>query len=237
MTALLERWDTTADPRALFAHRWELACEHIADAAQRGMFHDSDWTLTLLDLVVDFYFITVEPEGDDLALVSADAWKAAHEYARTGGHDPRLAALLGFNALICNDLPQAIGDLLATEWPSPQELVEERHRDLDVLFELIASSMRADGCVARAWFGDIWPQALSIATAPDDCWRDLIRDDIELTALRRAHLIACDIGGGDQLLALSERELDRVFPVRHEPPACRVSARVPSWGVPAAASS
>lgn len=237
MTALLERWDTSAEPRADFAHRWAIACDYIADAAQRNQFRDSDWVLTLLDLLVDFYFITVEPEGDDLALVTADAWKAAHELAGSRPGNPRRAALLGYNALICNDLPQAIGDLLATEWPAPAALVDERYHDVHLLFELVAASMDDDGCIALAWFDDIWPQAMSLVTAPDDCWRDLIRDDIELTALRRAHLIACDIGCREQLLALPERELDRVFPVRHEAPECHVSARLPVWGVPAAASS
>lgn len=237
MTALLERWDTCADPRAGFAHRWAIACDYVATAAQRGDFADSDWTLTLLDLLVDFYFITVEPDGDDLALVTAGAWQAAHEVAmnRPGNRDR--AVLLGYNAMICNDLPQAVGDLLATEWPANPELLAQRRHDVRMVAALIARSMNRGGSVTRNWFTDIWPHALSIVTANDDGWRDLIRDDIELTAMRRAHLIACDIACSEWLLRLSERELDRVFPVHHEKPECRLSVRLPAWGVPAPASS
>lgn len=237
MTGLLERWDTCEDPRAGFAHRWAIACEYIAGAAQRGDFADTDWTLTLLDLLVDFYFITVEPDGDDLALVTAGAWQAAHEVATMTPANHDRAVLLGYNAMICNDLPQAVGDLLATEWPLNAAVLAQRQHDVRMLAALIAGSMDRGASLTRKWFIDLWPHALSLVTANGDCWRDLMRDDVELTALRRAHLIACDIAGGDQMLRLSERELDRVFPVRHERPECRLSVRLPAWGVPAPASS
>ncbi|MGH7686596.1 MAG: DUF5995 family protein [Candidatus Dormibacteria bacterium] len=236
MTALLERWETCADGRADFARSWGAACESIAVAARWQRFGDCVWVMTLLDLLVDFYFITVEPDGDDLALVTAGAWSAAHEYAAMRPRHQRRAVLLGYNALISNDLPQAVGDLLSTEWPLTSDLTVTRQRDVRTLCDMIALGMRGDGDVARAWCAEVWPHALALVTAGEDFWRDLIRDDIELTALRRAHLIACDIESRDRLLALPVRQLDQVFPVHHEKPCCRLSSALPTWGIPAPAS-
>ena len=72
----------------------------------------------------------------------------------------------------------------------------------------------------------------------DERWRDVIRDTVEHTALRRAHLVMCDITARSHLLELPAHRLDYVFPVRHEPLSCRVPARLPQWGgaAPAAAS-
>lgn len=237
MTALLERWDTCADPRAEFAHQWAGTLERVAAAARLNRFADPGWTLTLLDLLSDYYFITVEPDGDDLSRVTPGAWQAAHELARRRPRQPTMAVLLGCNAVITNDLPQAIADLLSVEWPAGNVRLERRCQDFHILCDLIAAGLRGDLRRAVAWFEDVWPHALMLVTAACDAWRDVFRSGIELTALRRAHLIACGIDDAEQLLQLSERRLDHLFPARHEAPACRLSVPLPSWGVPAPAVS
>ncbi|MBV8527173.1 MAG: hypothetical protein JOZ75_02545 [Candidatus Dormibacteraeota bacterium] len=237
MTALLEQWERCGDPRADFAGRWAATARQIAAAAHRGRFHQSDWILTLLDLLADYYLITVEPDDDDLTFVTAGAWRAAHEMARRRPSQSQRAVLLGFNALICNDLPQAIGDLLTSEWPPGVVRLERRRDDVFRVTDMIASTMGGYGRVVRAWSTDVWPRALALVTAVSDPWRDLIRQDIELTAARRAHLIACDIPGREALLSLPEHELDLHFPVCHLPAHCRLSEPLPSFGVPAPATS
>lgn len=236
MTSLLERWETCGDPRADFARRWAATARQIATAAHGGSFHQSDWILTLLDLVADYYLITVEPDDDNLTFVTAGAWHAAHEIAsRRTSQSPR-TVLLGFNALVCNDLPQAIGDLLTSEWPMGVMRLERRRDDVLRFTDLIASTMGGYGRMLRAWSTDVWPRALALVTAVSDPWRDVIRQDIELTAVRRAHLIACNIPGSERLLTLPERELDLHFPVSHLPEQCRLSEPLPSFGVPAPAT-
>lgn len=237
MTALLERWETCGDPRADFARRWAATARQISAAAHRGSFHHSDWILTLLDLLADYYLITVEPDDDNLTFVTAEAWRAAHEIALRRTSQSHRAVLLGFNALICNDLPQAIGDLLTSEWPMGVVRLERRRDDVFRFMDMIASTMGGYGRVVRVWSTDVWPRALALVTAVSDSWRDVIRQDIELTAVRRAHLIACNIPGKEGLLTLPEQDLDSHFPVRHLPEQCRLSEPLPSFGVPAPATS
>lgn len=237
LTALLERWETCSDPRADFARRWAATARQITSAAQRGRFQQGTWILTLLDLLADYYLITVEPDDDDLTFVTAGAWVAAHEIALRRPSQSQRAVLLGFNALICNDLPQAVGDLLTSEWPVGVVRLERRRDDVFRFMDMIAGTMGGYGRVVRAWSNDVWPRALAVVTAVNDAWRDVIRQDIELTAVRRAHLIACDIPGREGLLTLPEHELDARFPIRHLAEHCRLSEPLPSFGVPAPATS
>ena len=236
MTALLERWETYGDSRADFARRWAATARQIAPAACRGRFHDGEWILTLLDLLADYYLITVEPEDDDLSFVTASAWQAAHEVAMRRPSQSQRAVLLGFNALLCNDLPQAIGDLLTSEWPVESFHLEQRRDDVICFVDVIAGTLGGHRRFVNAWSADVWPSALALVTAPSDAWRDVIRQDIELTAVRRSHLIACDIPGREALLTLPERDLDVHFPVCHRREQCRLSAPLPSFGVPAPAT-
>jgi hypothetical protein len=237
MTALLERWDTCADPRAEFAHRWARTMESIAAAAQRKRFADPEWMLTLVDLLADYYFITVEPDGDDLSRVTPGAWQAAHEVAAQRPRRPGAAVLLGYNAVVTNDLPQALADLLSVEWPSGNVRLERRCQDFHILADLATFDLRGDMRPVRTWFEDVWPHALMLLTATSCAWREVFRGGVELTALRRAHLIACPIDDAPQLLTLPERRLDRLFPARHEGRDCRLGVAVPAWGVPAATAS
>lgn len=237
VTALLERWDTAADPRAEFAHHWAGTLERVAAAARLKRFADPDWVLTLLDLLSDYYFITVEPEGDDLSRVTPGAWDAAHEVARRRPRQPATAVMTGYNAVISNDLPQAVADLLSVEWPSRTMRLERRRQDFHTLSELLAAGLRENARCALVWVEDVWSNALMLLTAVDEPWRDVFRSDVELTALRRAHLLACGIDGAQELLLLPERRLDCLFPTRHDAADCHLTAPLPTWGVPAPAVS
>lgn len=237
MLALLERWETCGDPRADFARPWAATARQVATAAQQRQFHQAAWTLTLLDLLTDYYLITVEPDDDELSFVTAAAWRAAHELAQRRPPQPQRAMLLGFNALISNDLPQAIGDLLTSEWPLSDARLERRRADVCHVVDIIASNVGVEGRTVRAWSPDVWPRALALVTAVNDAWRDVIRQDIELTAVRRAHLIACSIPDRRRLLMLSEHDLDAQLPVCHGAAQCRLSEPLPSFGVPAPATS
>lgn len=235
LTALLERWDTAADPRAQFAHHWAGTLDRVAAAARLKRFADPEWTLTLLDLLSDYYFITVEPEGDDLSPVTPGAWQAAHEVARRRPRQPATAVMTGYNAVISNDLPQAIADLLSVEWPSGNVRLERRCQDFHILADLMAGGLREHARRALAWSEDVWANTLMLLTAANETWRDVFRSGVELTALRRAHLLACGIDGAEELLLLPERRLDCLFPAHHEAADCHLAAPLPTWGVPAPA--
>jgi hypothetical protein len=115
--------------------------------------------------------------------------------------------------------------------------LERRRDDVCRLIDMIAANMGGNGRLIRAWSVDVWARALALVTAANDAWRDVIRQDIELTAVRRAHLIACDIPERQRLLLLCERDLDAQLPVRHGVAHCRLSEPLPAFGVPAPATS
>ena len=238
MAALLERWDTCGDRRGLFLHSWAKTTDMLMRGARNERFCDSLWVLRLLDQLSDYYYITVEPDGDDRARVTPGAWKAAHAAAESFDTPPLTAIMLGYNAHLSNDLAQAVADLLIAEWPLGNVRLERRYQDFRLACDMIVASAPASRSAVMAWLDDVWGEAVSLVTAVSEGWRDAIRDSIEHTALRRAHLLACDIDGGSQLLMLTAERLDRCFPPRHEPAACRLqSVLLPAWGTPARAAS
>ena len=238
MAALLERWDTCGDRRALFLHSWAKTTDTLMRGARNERFGDSLWIPRLLDQLSDYYYITVQPDGDDLSRVTPAAWKAAHGAADSTATAARTAIMLGCNAHISNDLAQAVADLLSAEWPLGNVRLERRYQDFRIACDMIVASVPGSRAAVAAWLDDVWAQAVSLVTAVDERWRDAIRDGIEHTALRRAHLIACDIEPGSQLLLLSADRLDRCFPPRHDAMRCRLQAvLLPAWGAPAPAAS
>ena len=265
MTAILERWETSGDGRAVFLTTWARCTDSVLAAVQNGRLADAAWVLTLLDNLAAYYFITIEPDDDDLRRVTPPAWRAAHDAAASRDATAHEALILGVNAAINNDLPQAVCDALLAEWPLNNTRLERRHQDLCIVLDIVATvidpaggavvdcgprTLRAAEARARAdcsrhiahlvnaWSDEVWENAIALVTSADERWRDLIRDAVEHTALRRAHLVMCDITARAHLLELPAHRLDYVFPVRHEPLSCRVPARLPQWGgaAPAAAS-
>jgi len=265
MTAILERWDTSGDRRAVFLGTWARCMDSVLAAMRNDRLAAASWALNLLDHLADYYFITIEPDGDDLCRVTPPAWRAAHGAAASCDATAHEALILGVNAVINNDLPQALFDVLLADWPLTNAGLERRHQDLCIVLDIIATVIDPAGealvaCDPRAhrtaqrpertacsrqiahlvyaWRDEVWENAVTLVTAADARWRDLIRDAIELTALRRAHLVMCDITARSHLLELPGHRLDYVFPPRHGALSCRVVAELPQWGgaAPAAAS-
>ena len=206
--------------------------------ARNERFSDSQWMMRLLDQLSDYYYITVQPDGDDLSRVTPPAWRAAHDAATFAASAPRIAITLGYNAHISNDLAQAVADLLRAAWPLGNVRLERRYQDFRLAADMIVASVPSHRAAVAAWLDEVWGAAVSLVTADSDAWRDAIRDGIEHTALQRAHLIACDIERGAQLLQLSADRLDHFFPARHEAAECRLrQVSLPAWGAPAPAAS
>ncbi|MBV8195556.1 MAG: hypothetical protein JOY80_08510 [Candidatus Dormibacteraeota bacterium] len=225
---MLERWDTSGDRRAEFLHRWAKVTDSVLRGVRNGRFRDGQWILRLLEQTNDYYFITVEPEGDDLHLVTPAAWHAAHDAAKDR-IAPLTSVLLGFNAVINNDLPQATADVLRDEWPLTMVPLERRYQDFRIAASIIGAAVPEAEGTLTAWLDDVWVQALMLVTAADAAWCDAIREDIEESAARRAHLLCCDIDGRDVLLSAPADRLARLFPPHHEGASCRVSRELPIW--------
>ena len=237
MTATLERWDTSGDRRALFLRTWTEVTDRLLTAVRNRNVADPQWVLQLHELLADHYFVTVEPDGDDLSRVTPPAWRSAHDAAVSAATDGPTAVLLGFNAALSNDLPQAVCAMLHAQWPLTAVRLERRYQDFRIAGAIIATAVPARSSTVDNWVDDAWRHALMLLTAADEGWRDAIRDCIEHNALRRAHLITCPIAGRDRLLALPSSRLDHEFPPRHSAGTCSQRIAIPSWGVPAAAAT
>ncbi|MFN2583108.1 MAG: DUF5995 family protein [Candidatus Dormibacteria bacterium] len=234
MTATLERWDTSGDRRALFLRTWSQATDKVLRAVRNRCFNDPQWILHVFEQLADYYFITVEPEGDDLSYVTAPAWHAAHDASAMPSIAETTVIQLGYNAAVSNDLPQAVCDVVIEEWPLTSVRLERRYQDFRIAGDIISSAAAGMEPAVSAWIEDVWPQAMTLLTAADNSWRDAIRGDIEHTALQRAHLISCEIEHRDNLMLLDARGLNCGFPLRHDTSGCRLAAAVPSWGAVAA---
>jgi Family of unknown function (DUF5995) len=254
MGAVLARWKAHEDRRALFLRTWMHCLDAAFTAVRNDSFASPIWVMQLLDGLAEYYLLTVEVDVDDLSRVTPPAWRAAHSAAGSLSATRRDTLFLGVNAVINNDLPQAIGDALLAGWPMSNVSFERHHQDVGMLLDIIAdvidpagdaviscqAESTASGCSSAlgqlidAWRDEAWENAVLLVTASDDRWRDVIREGIELTALRRAHLVMCDITARSHLLALPSHRLDYVFPARHQSDSCRLPVALPRFGGAAA---
>ncbi len=265
LSACIERWRGTQDRRALFAAACAIGVDSVVATCRRGRFNDSGWVLRLLDAWADHYFVTVEPADDDLTLVTPPAWGAAHHAAAASTTAPLDAVMLGVNAQVNNDLPQALAYLMAEDWPHVGARLQARRDDVARMLRAYAEAVDGVQCVLQRfdlqlvgpgpmlqvvrlaavdtavlverWSGTVWTQAMSLVTAADGAWRDAIRDGIECAAARRAHLLMCRIPRREELLVMDPAALDRAFPHRHGAGACALGHSLPAWGTPVAASA
>jgi hypothetical protein len=264
LAALLNAWRTRGDRRAHFCAGYVMATDTVLLTARAGRFLDSAWVLRLLDQWAEYYLITVEPEGDDLSLVTPPAWADAHGAAALHSTTAAEALILGVNAHVNNDLPQALCAVLGDEWPLSAQRLERRRTDFDKLVGVVADTMdsvqilvtRFDAKLlgsqpandvaslitwdvnrlCASWHGGVWEDALSLLTAVDLVWATAIREGIECTATRRAHLLMCTLEERERLMLLPGGALDQAFPHRHDTVQCRLPRTPPVWGDPVATS-
>jgi hypothetical protein len=253
MATFIEQWEAEGDRRAIFLRCYALTTDNVLAGIERGRVHDPIWTSRLLEHFADYYFASVLPGVDGAARVP-EAWLAAHRLARDVDTAACEALLLGVNAHINNDLPQATSDLLAEEWPLPADQLEARHEDFSSINGVIADTMHTaeveivepydralaavDGRVPRVmraaewelqrvisgWRAEVWDNALALLSAVDERWRRLIRERIERSAARRAHLFMCEIELREHLITLPAHQLEHMLAQHTHTGSCRVDA-------------
>jgi hypothetical protein len=232
MTAWIDHFQSIGDGRALFLETYLEVTDRIAAACQSDRFEDSQWVSCLAEHAADYYFLTVEPDTADPQNVPR-AWLAAHTVAARADRSSCDVLLLGLNAHINSDLPRAVCEMLAREWPLPRQRLDQRRADVYSFVDVIADAADLRCSVKRismGWRTEVWENALSLITAADRPWRRGIVESIECTANRRAHLIACDIVSRDDLLRVRAHELQRSFPQHHSAESCRLAVAPPLWG-------
>ncbi|HYL72516.1 MAG TPA: DUF5995 family protein, partial [Candidatus Dormibacteraeota bacterium] len=265
VAASVHRWCADRDRRVHFGDAHAMAFDGAISLARGGRYLDSAWVLDLLEEWAEYYLVTIEPTDDDLSLVTPPAWAEAHGAALAPMTEAAEALMLGVNAHLNNDLPQALAYALRNEWPLTASRLERRRADFDKLLAVLLDTVDSLQCLvarfdevlvpqrrglstvfatswdvtrlSRSWREGIWQDALTLVTAVDERWSAAIREEIECTAVRRAHLLMCPIERRDELIVMPSRELDRAFPHLHTAIQCRLSGAPPVWGgsVPAPA--
>jgi hypothetical protein len=257
MATFIEQWEAEGDRRAIFLRCYALTTDNVLAGIEGGRFHDPLWMSRLLEHFADYYFASVT-SGLDGVSHAPQAWLTAHRLAHEVETAACEALLLGVNAHINNDLPQATCDLLAEEWPLPADRLAARHDDFCGINGVIAETMHTaeleivepydralamvDGRLPRVmraaewelqrvisgWRSEVWENALALLTAADDRWRELIRERIERSAARRAHLFMCEIELREHLITLPAHQLEHMLAQHTHTGPCRVDAVPPS---------
>lgn len=241
MNTWLQRMHSCADRRSVFLESYALTTCTLMATLESDDIRDPDWAMSLLDLLADYYFATLEPVHP-FPSAGPPAWEVAHRLSRDQTLSAGDSLLLGMNAHINNDLPQALAAVLQRDWPMPSARLARRRQDFWAITDVIAATTdcadarRVFSRIIRAWRMDAWETALALVTSGDAGWESAICEDIEHAALKRAHLIACSAGFREHLVAMPNHELHRAFD-RHRTPSCRCGIGTTahdSWSVASA---
>lgn len=239
MDAHLADLRRTGDDRRIFLSVYRTMTGAIHDAVAAGRFVDPAWTE---DLTARFALLYFAAEDDWTTTgTCAAAWSAAFSVAGT----PRVSAvehaLLGINAHIVYDLPQAVaatmraaGDVAGDDLPAGI-LVRRRH-DYDVVNHVLAETVDAaqeilaEHSRAAAWLDtlalrlDEYAAEMMLRLARTQGWHislalAVARDEREEAAVL-AHLdrIACDYVERIDLLRLLPTRAGRALAGRIRPP-------------------
>jgi len=216
MQTLVQQWEKTSDPRAIFLTCYLMMTRNMRSAIDRREFTDADWVAQLLRRFADYYFVALAAYDQDPA-AAPPVWQLAHDAAR----DPHTLALqkllLGVNAHINYDLVLTLVELLQPEWAGlTAERCAARYKDycrvndvightidavqdqviepamplLDVLDKLMG---RVDELLISRlithWREAVWQNAARLldTSAPDEQAR-VIRQ-VEQEALRLGHIL------------------------------------------------
>ena len=211
----IDGWERSGDPRAVFLSCYALMTQNMLDAVDAGEFADAAWVARLLHHFAGYYFDALDAyeAGEEGA---PPVWRRAHDAARRSGTPAISLLLLGVNAHINYDLVLAVADLLDPEWQSLSD--EERHaryedfcRVNDTIGQTIDSVQ--DGILEKRepimalvdtllgpvdewlvsrgiteWREEVWGHAVRRVETTGEAQREVLRQEIEASAMRWARL-------------------------------------------------
>jgi hypothetical protein len=215
MQERIDRWERSGDPHAVFLSCYALMTRNMLDALDAGEFADGAWVARLLHHFAGYYFDALDAyeagkEG------SPAVWRCAHDAARRANTPAISLLLLGVNAHINYDLVLAVADLLDPEWPSlsdeerraryedycrvndtigrtidsVQDTILEKREPLmalvDTLFGPVDEWLVSRGITE--WREEVWEHAVRRVETTGDAQREVLRQEIEASAMRWARL-------------------------------------------------
>src|SRR3954447_21684046 len=144
MRAELEPLEASGDARRWFASTYLRTTLAVAEEIDRGGFTDGDWVTEWDVAFADLYLDAIEADrtGD---LPVSKPWQVAFRTAREQPQLPPLRhILLGMNAHINYDLPQALLEVITPEQFDQPELVQRRSKDHAHVDEVLMARVSAE---------------------------------------------------------------------------------------------
>jgi hypothetical protein len=142
MTALLEPMERAGDPRRYFLATYRRTTIAVHKALQADHFLDSEWVERWDVVFADLYLDALEQWNADRTPPAP--WKAAFEVAGDRRVPPLRHVLLGMNAHINYDLPQALVAAITPEEFADREVVRRRGIDHERIDLILASRVDAE---------------------------------------------------------------------------------------------
>ena len=148
MGTLLRGMESDRSPLRIFLATYARTTRAVAKALRDGRFEDPAWVEEWDVVFADLYLDALEAYCSDPASAPRP-WRIAF------GSDPRLppkaTLLLGMNAHINYDLPQALIEVIPPQDFTNPELLDRRRRDHERIDDILASRVAAeDGELAKA---------------------------------------------------------------------------------------
>jgi hypothetical protein len=143
MQLMVDRWQTTADARAIFLNCYLLMTRNMIKAVEAGEFYDATWVSELLHRFAEFYFdalVLYEQDPD----AAPSVWRITHQAAAQHELLTIQNLMLGVNAHINYDLVLAVVEMLEHEWPTltPNQR-HQRYADHRHVNEVIARTINS----------------------------------------------------------------------------------------------
>jgi hypothetical protein len=144
MRTELEPLDASGDARRWFASTYLRTTIAVADEIDRGGFTDGQWVTDWDVAFAGLYLDAAEADRDATGAVPKP-WQVAFRTAREQPHLPPLRhVLLGMNAHINYDLPQALLMVITPDQFDDPELLQRRSRDHAHVDEVLLARVSAE---------------------------------------------------------------------------------------------
>ena len=211
----IDGWERSGDPRAVFLSCYALMTQNMLDAVDAGEFADAAWVSRLLHHFAGYYFDALDTYETGEEHTPA-VWRRAHDAARRSGTPAISLLLLGVNAHINYDLVLAVADLLEPEWPgltdaerrtryedycrvndtigrtidSVQDGILEKREPIMALVDTLLGPVD-EWLVSRGiteWREEVWGHAVRRVETTGEAQREVLRQEIEASAMRWARL-------------------------------------------------
>jgi hypothetical protein len=216
MQAILDVWEQTNDPRAVFLGCYRLMTVNMLAAIHQNEFKDPEWVEQLLHHFAGYYFNALE-SYEDRRQTTPRIWQQAFEACGHPGMPAVQNLLLGVNAHINYDLIFTLVDMLQPEWTTltsesrlsryadHSHVNEVIYRTVDVVQDTVIATRQplmevvdrllgpldewAISRVIRSWRSQVWRDAVALLEAGEEQARQQMHTQVENEALRRGQKI------------------------------------------------